>query len=179
MSPASDVVGQRNLKDVFAGAVVAVVGGALLLQALSFENTVTQSDPLGPGLFPTIASSILLGGGLLLVLAGLHRRDGSAQPGIAGEALADEHEIAREVMTEEKVPLGRLGVVLGIFVAHLIALVPVGFILSTTLFMTAMTTFVAPDRLRRNVAVGAGLAVSVYLAFTGLLGVELPAGILG
>lgn len=159
----SPVQQRANVKDAVAGAVVAGVGGILCLDALSFATPSMPTGGLGPRFFPLIASGVLILGGLSLIATGLR---GTAKP-------PDENEDAGPV------PRWRLAAVVGIFVGFLVLFKPVGFLISTSVFLTAMTSFVRPDRLRTNAIVGVTTSVCIYFAFTQLLGVGLPVGVLG
>lgn len=163
MSDTSGAIDERaNVKDVVAGAIVAVAGGILLLDALSFASPSAQADAVGPRFFPVLASGVLVLGGLSLVITGLR----SNQP----SAVSSD---------EPPVPLGRLAVVIAIFVGFLLIFEPVGFLVSTALYMTAMTTYVRPDRVKSNAIVGVATSLCIYFSFVQLLGVDLPVGVLG
>lgn len=163
MSDATGAVHDRaNHKDTIAGAVVAVAGGILFLNALSFTSPSAQADVVGPRFFPLLASGVLVVGGLTLVVNGLR----------SGERSSADSE-------EPPVPLRRLAVVIAIFVGFLLIFEPVGFLVSTALFMTVMTTFVRPDRVSINALVGVVTSACIYFSFTQLLGVGLPVGVLG
>jgi putative tricarboxylic transport membrane protein len=58
-------------------------------------------------------------------------------------------------------------------------LVPVGFILATTLLIIYEARLLQPGKWVRNAGVGFGMGAGVYLIFVKLLNVMLPAGILG
>ncbi|MFE4002508.1 tripartite tricarboxylate transporter TctB family protein [Nocardioides sp. YIM B13467] len=154
-----------DLKDAVAGAVVAVVGGLLLLDALSFTSPGAQAEGVGPRFFPLVASSILVVGGLSLIVNSFRHRG------------ADE--TASGPSGESPIPPGRLAVVIAQFVGFLLIFEPIGFLLATALFMTLMTSYVRPDKWRVNTIVAVATSVTVYFSFTELLGVGLPPGILG
>lgn len=157
--------GRANLRDAVAGGVVAAAGGLLLLNALSFTSPGAQADSVGPRFFPLVASSILVIGGLSLVVNGLRHR-------AADETASGSSE-------ESPVPPGRLAVVIAQFVGFLLIFEPIGFLLATALFLTLMTSYVRPDKWRVNTIVAVATSVTVYFSFTELLGVGLPSGILG
>jgi putative tricarboxylic transport membrane protein len=151
-----------NLKDAMAGAIVAAAGGGLFLAALSFTSPSAQAEAVGPRFFPLVASAVLAVGGLGLVLTSLRAKDARATG-------ADE----------ETAPLRRLVVVVVMFAGFLVLFEPVGFLISTTLFMTVMTSYVRLDRWKSNAIVGILTSLVIYFSFTRLLGVGLPVGVLG
>lgn len=163
MSNKTSSLGDRAVaKDALAGIAVAVAGAVLLVSALSFQSPSAQADAFGPKFFPLLASGVLVLGGLSLTLSGL-RRTATSSPS----------------EDEGPVPIRRLAIVVGIFAGYLLIFVPVGFLVSTTLFMTVMTTFARPDRTRLNLVVAAATSSTIYYSFTQLLDVGLPAGVLG
>ena len=151
-----------NIKDAVAGAVVAVAGGVLFFAALSFTSPSAQADAVGPRFFPLVASAVLVLGGLGLVVTSLRSRDASTR-----------------APDEENVPLGRLVMVFTLFAGFLLIFEPVGFLISTALFMTVMTSYVRPDRWKTNGIVGVLTSLVIHFSFTQLLGVDLPVGVLG
>lgn len=169
---------QRLNSDLIAGAVVATVGGALVIASLMIDRPARHSDLVGPTIFPLVASSILMVGGLVLATMSLRSRRSttSEDPLLAPvtESSTTDASPAVDVASPQ-----RLIVVLALFIGYAIAFEPLGFLVSTTIFMTAMTTFVARDKLRRNAVVAVSLAACVYYSFSNLLGVPLPSGILG
>ena len=56
---------------------------------------------------------------------------------------------------------------------------PVGFVLSTSLFLFALTQLVLPGRLVKSALFAVLAAVTTYGFFRHLLGTQLPAGLLG
>ncbi len=69
--------------------------------------------------------------------------------------------------------------VLGGLIVYGFILVPIGFILATTLLIIYEARLLQPGKWIRNGMVGLGVGVGVYLIFVKLLNVMLPAGILG
>lgn len=184
-------------RDALSGAAVAVAGAVLLFSALSMDVSPSNTEDLGPRAFPIIISGLMTVFGVLLVVTGA-RPSKSASAGPPEPALPEgrEHRVSedvhfvsdemhhvvdevRDLMEEPAVPFLRLLVVLGIFTAYLMVFIPLGFLISTFLFMAALTSYVAPTKWLRNVLVAAGVTVVVYYAFTELLTVQLPAGLVG
>lgn len=192
--PARWNVGSR---DALSGTAVAVAGAVLLFSALSMDVPPSNTEDLGPRAFPIIISGLMTALGVLLVITGA-RPSKSASAGPPEPALPEgtEHRVSedvhfvademhhvvdevRDLMEEPAVPFLRLLIVLGIFTAYLMVFIPLGFLISTFLFMATLTSYVAPTKWLRNVLVAAGVTGVVYYAFTELLTVQLPAGLVG
>lgn len=130
--------------------------------------TLEIGDPLGPKAFPR-----LLGIGLLVTAAML-----------LGEMIRDRKsaQSPKAAAPSEVKEEGKSSVVVMAVVATMIFFVlfePVGYVITTTLYLLAMTyIFHKKGRWLVNGLTSVIYGVGSYLAFTKLLGVNLPAGIL-
>jgi putative tricarboxylic transport membrane protein len=66
-------------------------------------------------------------------------------------------------------------VTFAIFGAYIVAFIPLGYLLSTFLFLVAMTTYVERRKIARNCIFGAVFSPAVYVLFNYGLQVQLPA----
>lgn len=73
----------------------------------------------------------------------------------------------------------RLAVVVGLFIGYALIFIPLGYMVSTALYLVSMVTVIDPARWKRNAVFAVAFAVIVYFGFTELLRVRLPAGVLG
>jgi putative tricarboxylic transport membrane protein len=168
----------RRRTERLAGAAVALAGLVLLVASLLIPEPARQSPGMGPRVLPSLVSVGLLVAGVLLVLTASRRAD----EGLEDTILADEDQDEFRALLdpdEPPVPWRGLIVVVGMLVAYAVLFFPLGFVLSTTLFLGAVTTYADPRRWVRNWVFAAALAVVVYLLFTRMLAVVLPAGLLG
>ena len=146
-------------------AAVTTVFAVAYIRATAALPIPQLVDPVGPRAFP-----YLLGGGLLACSAGLVAeglvlfRDEAVVAG-AGFDLADpRYRIAAGVM--------------GWTLAYYVAFGPLGYILSTTLFLVGLIYVFDGRRLWTALTVSPGFAVASYFLFNNLLDVFLPAGTL-
>jgi putative tricarboxylic transport membrane protein len=63
-------------------------------------------------------------------------------------------------------------------VAYATLLHPLGYSLATALFFPVTGRMLGSTRLRRDIIIGLVLGLAIYLIFTRILGVRLPAGLL-
>jgi putative tricarboxylic transport membrane protein len=137
-----------------------LTGLALLALAVAYGVTASGyramiGDPLGPAVFP-VALAIPLG---LLSLYLIVRPD--PEPDWPrGRAL------------------GKQALALVAFVAYAYLLEPLGFVVSTFLAVVVLGWLLGA-RIWQAVAAGAAIAVVLFVAFDTLLGLPLPAGVLG
>ena len=165
--------------DVVAGALVVTLGAVLLVAARGIERLPGDTEAIGPATFPTVLSLLLVLAGIALMISGLR---GVTDEGIAAALLEDDDsEDVNELIDpdEPPVPVLRLLVVVGAFAAYCFALIPLGFLLSTAGFLAGVTCLVDASKWKRNLLFAVGFSAVVYFAFTRLLAVELPAGLLG
>lgn len=168
----------RRRTERLAGAAVALAGVVLLVASVTIPEPARQSPGMGPRVLPTLVSIGLMVAGALLVLTASRR----ANEGLEDTILADEdQDDFRALLDPEEPPVPWRGllVVVGLLVAYAYLFFPLGFVLSTTLFLGAVTTYADPRRWVRNWLFAAALAGVVYLLFTRMLAVVLPAGLLG
>lgn len=144
-----------------AGVLMVGFGLFMVGQALGIEAT----DDLisGPRLFPlvitvawTVLSACYLGQQLL--------------------------RLARRTDTLPAEPFAHVLRVLGVLavlVAYAFALEPLGYLVSTFVLFVVVAALLGSHHWMRDVVIGLGLSVGIYLLFTQLLAVRLPSGVLG
>lgn len=167
-------------KELLSGAGVLLGGLVLLIAAFRIDEPARSSPGLGPSVLPIVVSSGLILCGIILAVAALRHRD--TAPSIEAELLGEDEaveEALAELEDPEPIPWRSLLVIMAMMVGYAMIFVPLGFILSTTLFLTAVTTFVHPAKWLRNVLFAALLSAGVFYLFRDALSVILPAGILG
>ena len=147
--------------DRLAGLVVALFGAWFLWQANELGEGPGYAA-VGPKVFPIIVGLGLLGSGLALLAAG-----GAARATTADEA-GDEAALPVDWRT--------LGGLAGLLAAYVLLFQPLGFLLTSALFLPAGAWVLGNRAHGRAVLAGVLLSVTVYLVFTRLLGLELPAG---
>lgn len=160
-----------------AGAAVALAGAALMVATYLIPEPVRESPGMGPRVMPTIISVGLLVCGALLIATASRRHE----IGVEESVLQEDQDDFMSLMDpdEPRVPWKGFLVVLTSLLAYAFLFIPLGFVLSTTLFLGGITTFADPARWVRNWIFAALLAGGVYLLFTQVLSVVLPAGVLG
>ena len=135
-----------------------IVGSLVLLTTLGYVVMASQmqvgfmSDPVGPKVFPYIIAAVMAVGGLYMLI----RPDPNPK------------------WPEAKFWLPFTGVLLSL-VAYAYLIVPLGFILTTTLEMTLLSLLFGA-RWWQGLASGAAFSLVIYWLFTQALSVPLPAG---
>jgi putative tricarboxylic transport membrane protein len=145
--------------------VLVVVGAFLIYDALSLEAGFAKVDPVGPKLFPIAIGSILIVLAVVLAVA--------IPRGSVGEADAGE-----DVDPNTPGDWRTVGLLVGLFVAVIVLVNPLGWAIAGTLLFAGAATILGNRHYVRNVVIGAALAIASFYAFYSGLGIPLPAGIL-
>lgn len=142
---------------VFAVGYLAV---AFAIPKPSFENAV-----VGPKAVPIAIGVALAAASLALAIRGF----------VWGRS-------RREAASGDEAPpqdLRKLGVVALMLLGYILIFVPLGYAISTFLFMLAVTTYLDREHWMRNLVYAVVFSVVVYSIFVYVFGVQLPAGVLG
>ncbi|WP_322488209.1 tripartite tricarboxylate transporter TctB family protein [Chloroflexus sp.] len=144
---------------------LAVMGlGGVILAQTPHIGQGAGFTVVGPQVFPTIVGLGCLGlGGLFLLRL---------------TALPDHALIAEVAAEERRTDWPTTLLLAGLLIAYAAALSPLGYVIATTLFFPLSSRILGSRQLRRDTVIGFVIGMVVYLTFTRLLGVRLPAGIL-
>jgi putative tricarboxylic transport membrane protein len=146
-------------------AVLVAVGAFLVYSAVSLPEGFAKVDPVGPKFFPMVVGVAALLLALLLAVA--------IPRGSKGEADAGE-DIDPEAASDWKT----VGLLVGLFVAMILLVNPLGWVIMGTLFFGSAATILGSRHYVRNFVIGLALALASFYAFYSGLGIPLPAGIL-
>ena len=149
-----------------------IFAGMLLLAAVYFWATsqiptLEIGDPLGPKAFPR-----LLGGGLLIAAAMLLAEILKARKTSKSEASAEAAPAEPHDTSSYKIVAG-VAAATGIYFA---LFEPLGYAISTSLFLLVMTSYFNKGKRWTNVLTSMLYGFVSYYLFTTLLGVNLPRG---
>lgn len=158
LEPARGVWGAR-----LAGLFVLFLGGLTLTQ-VSKIGTGAGFIVIGPRIFPTIVGVGLLGLGIFLLLR--------------STVLPDEDFIAEVAVESASTHWPTTLLAMLSLVVYALLLAPLGYALATGLFFPAAARILGSKHLLRDIFVGLVLGFTIYLVFTKVLGVRLPAGLL-
>jgi membrane protease YdiL (CAAX protease family) len=150
---------------VTLGLVVAVIGAVVLFQSVTGLSFQGANDEPGPGFFPALLAGLLIFLGLALSLGWL------LAPRTRLENL-EELTFARPALLRA----GGVWLSLAIGVALLTTL---GFLLSSILIVALLVLGMEQLRGLRTIAAMLALPIGIYVVFSVLLEVRLPAGVFG
>jgi putative tricarboxylic transport membrane protein len=141
-------------------AAFMIALAAVYLFASTRVPVLEIGDPLGPRAFPyLIGVAAIVSAIWLLVESAARAKDRAATRPAAHHPLA-------------------VALVLGWMLAYYTVLVPLGFLLATTLFLLGLTCFFNRNRWTTNLLASLLFPVGVYFAFTKILTISLPKGVL-
>jgi putative tricarboxylic transport membrane protein len=145
-------------------AAVAIVGAAAYLLLDWNLPSARIGDPLGPRAFPALIGGGLVLSGLLLLLETWTKRQRAADEATAPRSAEQKH-----------VALLLLAMA-GWTALYYVSFDRLGYLIATPLFILGLLCYFNRRRHAMNLAVAAGFTIVVYLLFSTLLGVPLPAG---
>ena len=151
----------RVAKDAFLGLGTFVLGSAYIIAAKSLP-TVQTGDPVGPKTFPYLI-------GIATVLCGV----AIGTRAILGHSHGDWSDDEGDAPT-------RMLAVGGVFVwtlLYFLAMEPLGFLLSCTVFMLGLCFFFNRGHPIANVIVSFAIPIFTFLLFA-QLGISLPSGVI-
>jgi len=167
----------RWSRDATAGLAAAVLGAVYLAAAFQIEPDPSTTSVVGPRAAPIVIGAAMILCALALLFRGLTAPQvpvGSRSPG-AGQGQHSSEAGATSGGLRQRQVL----VVFGLLAAYIVAFIPLGYLLSTFVFLVAVTTYVERRRLVRNCIFAAAFAAVVYVLFNYGLKVVLPPGPLG
>jgi putative tricarboxylic transport membrane protein len=163
--PSSDEEGHRVGSDVVAGGFMFVFAVAYLVVAFTIPKPSFENAVVGPRAVPIAIGVALAAASLALAIRGF----------VWGRS-------ERDIASGDETPpqdLRKLGVVALLLLGYILIFVPLGYAISTFLFMLAVTTYLDREHWIRNLIYAVVFSVVVYSIFVYVFGVQLPAGVLG
>ncbi|KUL26261.1 tripartite tricarboxylate transporter TctB family protein [Streptomyces regalis] len=146
-------------------AFLALLGTAVIVDALGIERVTNGTDPVGPRAVP------LLLGALLLLLAVLYAVD--VARGGRGEPEAGE-----DVDLSQGSDWRTVLLLIAVFVANALLIERLGWVISGGLLFWGTAFALGNRHYIRNLLISATLSLTTFYAFAIGLGVNLPAGVL-
>jgi putative tricarboxylic transport membrane protein len=126
-------------------------------------------DPLGPRAYPYLVFGGLLVSAIWLFL------ETAQKAKIVKQAEENSAEESAPVEKKHTIMLAAVVAWLGIYYA---AIVPVGFIISSLVFLIGLTSYFNPGKWTANILTSLIFVVGFYFLFTAVLGVPLAKGLL-
>ncbi|QEN13884.1 tripartite tricarboxylate transporter TctB family protein [Mycolicibacterium sp. ELW1] len=157
--------GRSDYAQYIVVAVLAIVGGFLVYSGPTLDEGFAKVDPVGPKFFPLVIGVAAL---LLAVILAVAIPRGSK-----GEADAGE-----DIDPEAPGDWRTVGLLVALFVAMILLVNPVGWVITSALFFAGAATVLGAKHYVRNIVIGVVLALASFYAFYSGLGIPLPAGIL-
>ncbi len=142
--------------DRFAAIVLSVVAVLYVREARTFHG-LTVADVVGPSAYP-----IMIGGLMALLAVVQFVR---ASPAEAGEPFWTRH--------------GRALLLIASLFAYILLLEPLGFLVSTFVYLTLSHLWLGERVWYRAVGIGLGITVGLWFLFDRTLDLRLPIGIFG
>ncbi len=148
--------------DAIVAGVMIVFAGAFLAGAFLIKETVSTYSAVGPRAFPImIGIGMLLSGVWLGWQTWLQRTAG--------------HRPSAELASIDWKTWGATALA---FLLYILLFEPVGYLISTALFLALVARLLGSHAWGRDAIVGVAVSLAIYVFFNGLLKVGLPKGLL-
>ncbi|MBP1931302.1 tripartite tricarboxylate transporter TctB family protein [Ammoniphilus resinae] len=156
----------------------SVSGGLFLVFSLLFIYFGTQIPPssfkqavIGPKVFPITIGILLALASAALMIKGIieaRQKPLEEKKNILREAEEEEEEAPQDIV--------RLGVILVMLLAYFVLFSPLGYVLSTALFIFCLSMYLDKKHWKRNLTYAVVFPLIVFLLFNEVLAVYLPTG---
>jgi putative tricarboxylic transport membrane protein len=144
-------------------AILMIVLAVVYLLATTRVPVLQIGDPLGPRAFPYLIGIAAIAAAIWLLLESAARARAGAKQ--APPAAQSHHPLA-------------VALVLAWMVAFYTVLEALGFIVATTLFLLGLTGYFNRNRWLVNITASLLFPICIYIAFTRVLSISLPRGVL-
>ena len=165
MRPSRDEEGRHVGSDVVAGGFMFVFAVAYLMAAFAIPEPSFENAVVGPKAVPLAIGVALAATSLALAIRGL----------VWGRS---ERDVASGEAAPPQDPR-KLGVVALLLLAYILIFIPIGYAISTFLFMLSVTMYLDREHWVRNLVYAVVFSAVVYSIFVYVFGVQLPPGVLG
>lgn len=146
----------------FTTGMLAIVVGIIYLSAILWFPEARAGDATGPRFFPVLIGSICVIAGAVLCLVDRKKKS----------------DFVRWGFREDKKIWKMIAICTVLGVAYGLILEPLGYLLSTALFLFCILLLVNKGRLVQNICFAVGFPVVTYLGFAVWLQLSLPRGII-
>ena len=163
MRPSRD--GRRVGSDVVAGGFMFVFAVAYLVAAFAIPKPSFENAVVGPKAVPIAIGVALAATSLALAIRGFLKGKSPRDAASGDDAPPQD--------------LRKLGMIALLLLGYILIFVPLGYAISTFLFMLVVTTYLDREHWVRNLVYAVAFSVVVYSIFVYVFGVQLPAGVLG
>lgn len=155
---------EKGSLGLHVAAVAALLFSAVMLYRAILIGAEGGFGPEGSGFFPLIVTAGLLFFSALFVLQTTLRPDTALQEHTAEEAEATNWRT--------------VGLAIVCLLVYAFLLAPLGYVIATTLFFPVVARVFGSRRWVRDIIIGLVASLILFIGFTQLLGVRLPAGLL-
>ena len=155
--------------NLYGGILLLLFGVGLVAGALNFEES--RIMEMGPDFFPILIGTLMAGLSIvLIIMSSLKLR--------SEKAVQDNSKAAGK-----KDNVKYVAVAFGLLIIYMLLFLPLGFRISSSIYMIAQMCFLAEKRTRRNITmyivISITIAFLVNYIFVKFLNLMLPTGILG
>jgi len=164
--------GNETKDNLFMGFVLMILGIGMIVGARGFQGALILE--VGPDFFPTIIGSLIAGLSVILIITNALKLWAAAPADTASD------NSGKPIVSAAAI---RVLVALAFLIGYVVLIVPVGFLISSSIYMLIMMCFLAEKLSRRKIIfyaiISIVVAVLANFIFVRFFWLMLPRGILG
>lgn len=174
--------------DVTVGVVSGLLGVGFIVAAMQITPDPSTFNVIGPRVAPLTVGIATVFCSVALIVQDIRtsRRPQPPTPTsreddrwVDGADTSVTDDPTADAAPETAASFSRILATFTLLAAYVVVFVPLGYLLSTFVFLAVLTGYSEPRKWLRNLLFAAGFTVLVYLLFTRGLRVQLPPGLLG
>lgn len=161
-------------ENLMTGVILFLYGLWMLVESFSFTGVGRAGEP-GPVLLPRIISTLLMFLSFFLVvttLIGVKKASG-----VADKPVPPQEKIKLSIFNKKNL---NIVITFGLFIFYMIALVPLGFVLSSIIYVFLQMVVLSVNPSKKQLVIFALISISVpimsYLLFVNVFTLMLPRG---
>ncbi|MCU9612644.1 tripartite tricarboxylate transporter TctB family protein [Caldibacillus lycopersici] len=163
-------------KDFLGGLLSLIAAVIYTIIAFQIPDSNFATDVIQPNVFPILIGIAWVIVSFLLAIKGFLLYQMTRKENVAEHKARNQAPSTEGTGENEKQDPVKVTVILAIFLAYLLLFFPLGYVLSTILFIAGLTIYLERRKWKRNLIYAIVFPLIIYFVFNDLLSVYLPTG---
>lgn len=163
-------------KDVIGGAVSLIIALLYTIFAFQIPDSNYSSDVIQPNFFPILIGFAWVLTSLILIIKGYMSVQKIKREQLKEQSELDGGKNNQPESEEEELDPKKVTIIFGMILAYVLLFFPLGYFLSTFLFIFGLSFYLERKKWLRNLIIAIVFPLIVYFLFNNVLSVYLPTG---
>lgn len=163
-------------KDVIGGAVSLIIALLYTIFAFQIPDSNYSSDVIQPNFFPILIGFAWVLTSLILIIKGYMSVQKIKREQLKEQSELDGEKNNQPESEEEELDPKKVTIIFGMILAYVLLFFPLGYFLSTFLFIFGLSFYLERKKWLRNLIIAIVFPLIVYFLFNNVLSVYLPTG---